>query len=539
MTRQEYLRVSGLSIAKEFLAKNFTIPDESRSIMSGVLRELRYTEIIERYQTSVDETTVTFCGGFNTGKSTLINRLLDVDILPTRFTTATSVVTRIEYGEHQEAFVERYGERRTVSMDIARQMILYDEEQDFDENGVIRVSYKFPHPLLQNGVVLIDTPGIDDHERLTEVSIAQARKSSLCVVVFTAEQFNKLSDKRLCTLLNEAAGGNLVFVVNKCDVINSPAEFDNLLRFQKSALRDFGNELIGKGKVFNTSCLDGSANGLDGFDAWLDETLCQHAFKLHETSGNARTKILVRELLEALDSEVAELDAITQSRREDSMKAAETTFRRARTKITALRGKLAKFQIEQIERLRSAAGYAAQTLESYKTAFNAAMMCEKNMTVSNTFEWKKDAFLSMLFPAFFENLQDEFEETFSADRLYEGLPDRLQLPPLPDKDALVREGEIPRADADTTSHGYLFGKITYFVGSCDKINAFVTSQLIPRSEQILRGMFQKLEERIKAFEAATSLEKLTVSNGTELSASTLARLDALKRTRQTVQTMLS
>jgi hypothetical protein len=53
---------------------------------------------------------------------------------------------------------------------------MYDDTKNLSEGEEGQVIFKVPHSILKNGVVLVDTPGINDHAVLEKISIAQAKK---------------------------------------------------------------------------------------------------------------------------------------------------------------------------------------------------------------------------------------------------------------------------------------------------------------------------------------------------------------------------
>ncbi|MPM06352.1 GTPase Era [bioreactor metagenome] len=524
--------------AAEFLARELKMTVEDSAAMSDVLCDWRYADILAKYHTSGEETVVTFCGGFNAGKSTLINRVLGAEILPTKFTTATAVVTRIEYGNTFEVCVERCGVCKRVSEEQAHREILYADGQDLDVSAATIVRYALPCPLLKNGVVFVDTPGIGDHEELTKISLRELEKSTLCVMVFTAERFNKLSDRQLYMHLNQVVGGNVVFVVNKCDLVHTPQEFHGLLDYEKTSLKDFGNRLVGGGTVFNTCCKDRDkpATELDGLDRWMGEKLPRLASRLRETAHEARLGTCLTELGRALVEEYSALSAVEAAEKENIAKKANCIFQKAQTKISKLRRRLSAFQLGQIEQLWGTYGYISQTLASYKDEFNRAMLQKSSMTASDTFEWKKNMLIRMIFPAFFENMSDAFHEEFSGNPgLWEGLPCQLCFPALPDAGSLVLPDEIPKADSDKSSYGWLFGSVCYLIGSFDPITDAVKNKLIPRSESILRRMFENLEEQLRTMEKAVTEDNIAGEIALMWTDSSSVRMNRLKETYQTVE----
>ena len=369
--------------------------------MSSVLEQRKYKRLIDSYKESQQEILVSFCGRFKTGKSTLINRILGREILPTKITTATAVITRIEYGDKESAFIEKNGKRIQVSFDEAKKAILFDDNKDLKTNLQTTVIFKLPLPILKSGVVLVDTPGTDDYDILEEISLNQARKSSLCVIVFQALGFNGLAEKEFCKNVNENLGGNVVFVVNKCDLINSPEQFQHLLKQEDTTLKKFGNDFVGRGRVFNTSC-DKDSPDFGGFDQWLSDVISSDkAIILKSIANSRRTDIIYNTLGEMLTEDIKakerELEII--KKKQESFVAA--LIRDERVKVLSIRTELSEYKKYAFEMLRSTYGIDTALNELKKeTGWNT------NFSINS-----KNVILSILEKRFNE-LRTEFNTQF-------------------------------------------------------------------------------------------------------------------------------
>ena len=107
-------------------------------------------------------------GQFKRGKSTLLNALLGDNLLPTDILPVTAIPTYLQYGEEfsVRVFLERQVEPTLFSADSGRS--LEDFLADYvteagnpnNRRQVDRVEINHPATILQQGVVLIDTPGI-------------------------------------------------------------------------------------------------------------------------------------------------------------------------------------------------------------------------------------------------------------------------------------------------------------------------------------------------------------------------------------------
>ena len=119
-------------------------------------------------------------GQFKRGKSTLLNALLGENLLPTDILPVTAIPTYILPGERLEAEVFFEAEERSpirfvpsAERSLADFLGEYVTEAGNPNNRlqVDRVEINHPAPLLQQGVVLVDTPGIGStHRHNTEVA---------------------------------------------------------------------------------------------------------------------------------------------------------------------------------------------------------------------------------------------------------------------------------------------------------------------------------------------------------------------------------
>ena len=108
-------------------------------------------------------TIVCVVGEFKQGKSSLINGLLGRPILPVDDDLATSVITLLKYGEEPGAVV-----RRREGGELKQESITLEALSDWasemgnprNQLSVERVEVAVPAKVLQQGLVLVDTPGM-------------------------------------------------------------------------------------------------------------------------------------------------------------------------------------------------------------------------------------------------------------------------------------------------------------------------------------------------------------------------------------------
>jgi len=99
-------------------------------------------------------------GRVSSGKSSLLNHIVQTDILPVGVTPITAVPTRLVYGETSRLSVW-YADRHPERTEIGRLPDLVSEDQNpGNYKHVTRIVVELPSDRLRDGVVLVDTPGL-------------------------------------------------------------------------------------------------------------------------------------------------------------------------------------------------------------------------------------------------------------------------------------------------------------------------------------------------------------------------------------------
>ena len=174
---------------------------------------------------------VLLIGCFSTGKSTLLNALLGSPVLPVKVNPCTAILTELVYGEAPSVEVRyRGGERQTLSLDdFLGDFQLQTQQQDragaevSDRFGDIdRAVVAYPLPLLDDGVVLVDSPGLDDDAARTARTLSSLPDADAVIMVLNASRF--LTDLERRTLRRELLPRgltNLFFPVTMADLLEA------------------------------------------------------------------------------------------------------------------------------------------------------------------------------------------------------------------------------------------------------------------------------------------------------------------------------
>ena len=108
-------------------------------------------------------TIVCVVGEFKQGKSSLVNALLGRAICPVDDDIATSAITLLRYGPEPRVEVRRRVDEGVIVETVQpRELVEWVSERGNPDNvrAVERVDISVPHPLLANGLAIVDTPGM-------------------------------------------------------------------------------------------------------------------------------------------------------------------------------------------------------------------------------------------------------------------------------------------------------------------------------------------------------------------------------------------
>jgi len=156
-------------------------------------------------------------GQFKRGKSTLLNALVEREVLPTGVAPVTSVVTVLRYGDRVRARV-RFLDDRLADVEPL-ELAAYVSEVGNPENdkSVSGVELFVPSPLLASGMCLVDTPGLGSVFLASdETTRAFVPHVDAAVVVLGSDPPISAEEVALVRELS-AHVRDFVFVLNKSD----------------------------------------------------------------------------------------------------------------------------------------------------------------------------------------------------------------------------------------------------------------------------------------------------------------------------------
>jgi GTPase Era involved in 16S rRNA processing len=202
-------------------------------------------------------------GQFKRGKSTFINALLGAPLLPVAVVPLTALPIFISWRPAACIRVQFSDGRRAEELSaddpgIVRQFLFrFVAEEANPENRlrVDRIDLFYPAPILKDGTVLIDTPGVGSTFRHnTETALEVLPECDAVLFVVSADP--PITETELEYLRRvESKSAKIIFVLNKIDYLR-PEERDRMADYLRGTLEKHGLWVNG-GAIFSVSARDG------------------------------------------------------------------------------------------------------------------------------------------------------------------------------------------------------------------------------------------------------------------------------------------
>jgi len=260
---------------------------------------------------------VVVVGEFNRGKSYLVNALLGEAVLPVGVRPTTAALTIVRHGPEPRAEL-RYASQlglppRQVSIEELKGLITAltpDAEEEAHRLESVTVFY--PADLCKNGVLIIDTPGVNDlNQQREDITYKFIPQSDAAILVLDATMPLSLTEKEFLEqriLRNDIR--KVFFVLNKADLVSEDElpEVVEYVRRRLSAIQGLGDN-IKLYAVDSKSALkggsDGASSGSGGLDLFrreLGNFLVAERGRLLLLSAASKVKMRLAELQAGIDS---------------------------------------------------------------------------------------------------------------------------------------------------------------------------------------------------------------------------------------------
>ena len=180
---------------------------------------------------------VAFIGQYSAGKSSLINNLLGRQILPGGRVETTPILTYISYGK-QEGGRLFYLDGNTEDIDIETVMNITQSNKGARKlDEIEHMDIFLDEPMLADGMILLDTPGINTLITRHEQLLANSMSLASAIIYVTSGAPSRVDIEKLQDFA--AHGFPLSFVRTHCDEINDWEEsYSQVVISDEKVLRD-------------------------------------------------------------------------------------------------------------------------------------------------------------------------------------------------------------------------------------------------------------------------------------------------------------
>ena len=250
--KKKNLIESNLNAIGDFIESIYSLRQEQYQT-----KEVVWSQKLSQIKATLqDDNYFLFIGRFSSGKSSFINSLLGIDLLPTAPVPCTAVVTEVRFskncGRKWGCVVYQNGERDEKDQEELKDII---QGRKHIENGAIHHielildvnelgENKDSFNSLIDKVVLVDCPGFDSPYRFSEDILNEyVEKASFTFYLLPSNDFGGFSEvARLTNMRKKTA--TLIPLISKSDLIEDEEEKERIIEDFAKALSGKFNDLI-------------------------------------------------------------------------------------------------------------------------------------------------------------------------------------------------------------------------------------------------------------------------------------------------------
>ncbi|MBD2127054.1 dynamin family protein [Microcoleus sp. ZQ-A2] len=184
-------------------------------------------------------------GDMKRGKSTFVNALIGENLLPSDVNPCTAVLTVLRYGPLKKVTIyfknnkrpeqlgfQEFKQQYTIDPDEAKRLE-QEKKQAFPDVDYAVVEY--PLSLLEKGIEIVDSPGLNDTEARNELSLGYIHNCHAILFILRASQPLTLGERRYLDNYIKNRGLTVFFLINAWDEIRKEMlDPDNLEAVQEA-----------------------------------------------------------------------------------------------------------------------------------------------------------------------------------------------------------------------------------------------------------------------------------------------------------------
>lgn len=243
-------------VKREVLASLREVAEIAEDIGARSLAQRLETERIPRLESERFHLVV--LGEFNHGKTTFVNALLGAPVLPVGVTPTTAVIHHVVHGAAASARAVGAESSHDVPME---QVVDYVVGGKAAEEEIRYLEVGYPASILEGGVVLVDTPGVNDlNSARAEITYSYLPKADAILFLLDAGQILKESERSfIANKLLTHSRDKVLFIINKIDLLEDD-EREEALAYARTHLA----KLVDNPKVYACSAEQALQGDPDG-----------------------------------------------------------------------------------------------------------------------------------------------------------------------------------------------------------------------------------------------------------------------------------
>ncbi|MEA5601025.1 dynamin family protein [Nostoc sp. UHCC 0252] len=175
-----------------------------------------------------DSFKVLVLGEFKRGKSTFINALLGEKVLPAYARPCTAIINEVKWGDNRRALLHPAkladspvpSPQEVPVNQIEEYVVIKDDVSEINSNPYEKVELFWPLELCRNGVEIIDSPGLNEHDTRQKVTMDYLSNVDAILFVLSCEALASKSEIDVIeNTLQPAGHQDIFFICNRFNMI--------------------------------------------------------------------------------------------------------------------------------------------------------------------------------------------------------------------------------------------------------------------------------------------------------------------------------
>lgn len=197
---------------------------------------------------------VAVVGEFKRGKSSFVNALLGKRVLPVNASPTTAVINRITYGDIPKAYLcYKDGSKKQIEIEKLAAYVTKLTKQSRENAAEIEEAViEYPSILCQNYVDLVDTPGMNDEDGMSGITLSYLDRIDLAIAAVSVNYpFSETECDFMVKLLENPEISQIIVVVTYIDTVceeDRERTLENLNRRIREKVLARLKELHGEGE---------------------------------------------------------------------------------------------------------------------------------------------------------------------------------------------------------------------------------------------------------------------------------------------------